>query len=292
MVHSEFRDGNVPASFENLRVFREALDMLPEGVKKVFFRADTASYQHDLLSYLTEGRHPKYGVIDFAVGVPVEATIKAEIAKLPESEWKRLQVRHKKTKEWCDTNYEWAEVVHVPNRVAARASNPGYRYIVTREALRQQPLPGTEDQLKFDFPTAVMNKQHYKLYAMATNRKEPGDEVIRWYRERCGKSEQAHATLKNELAAGQLPSHKFGVNAAWWAIATIAMNLNSAMKRLVLAPALGKQWAKKRFKAIRYQLINLPGRVVNHARELWIKIGGTAALSRLREIRLRIAALA
>jgi hypothetical protein len=292
MVHSEFRDGNVPASFENLRVFQEALGMLPEGVRKVSFRADSASYQHDLLSYMAEGLHPEYGIIEFAVGVPVEAAIKVEINQLEEADWKRLQVRHKKTKEWCDTSYEWAEVVHVPNRVAARASNPGYRYIVTREAVRQQLLPGTEDQVKLGFPTAVMNEQRYKLYAMATNRKESGDEVIRWYRERCGKSEQAHDTLKNELAGSQLPSNKFGVNAAWWLITVIAMNLNSAMKSLVLAPALGKQWAKKRFKAIRYLLINLPGRVVNHARELWIKIGGTAALSRLREIRLRIVALA
>lgn len=292
MVHSEFRDGNVPASFENLRVLLEALGMLPPGVKKVSFRADTASYQRELLFYMAAGLHPVYGVIDFAVGVPVEAAIKAEINRLEESDWKRLRVQHKKTKEWCDTSYEWAEVVFVPNWLAAKESNPELRYIVTREVVRQQPLPGTEDQVKFAFPTAVMKQQHYKLYAMVTNRKDPGDEVIRWYRERCGESEQAHSTLKNELAAGQLPSAKFGVNAAWWLISVIAMNLNSAMKRLVLAPALGKQWAKKRFKAIRYLLINLPGRVVNHARELWIKIGGTAALSRLREIRLRIAALA
>jgi hypothetical protein len=292
MVHSEFRDGNVPASFENLRVFIESLEMLPEGVKTVSFRADTASYQHDLLSYMAEGLHPKYGVIDFAVGTPVEAAIKAEINRLDETDWKRLQVRHKKTKEWVDTSYEWAEVVHVPNRVAARTSHPGYRYIVTREALRQQPLTGTEDQVKFNFPAAVMKEQYYKLYAMVTNRKEPGDEIIRWYRERCGKSEQAHDTMKNELAGGQLPSNKFGVNAAWWQIMVIAMNLNSAMKRLVLAPALGKQWAKSRLKAIRYQIINLPGRIVNHARELWVKIGGVAALSRLRDVRLRIAALA
>lgn len=72
----------------------------------------------------------------------------------------------------------------------------------------------------------------------------------------------------------------------------LALNLNSAMKRLVLAPALGKRWAKKRLKAIRYHIIHLPERVVNHARELWIKIGGVAALSRLCEIRKRILALA
>lgn len=293
MLHSEFRDGNVPASFDNLRVFLEALEMMPDGVETVSFRADSASYQHPLLSYMAEGRHPRFGVIDFAVGVPVESTIKAEIAEqLNEGDWKTLQVQHKKTKEWVDTTYEWAEIVFVPNKVAARNKNPGYRYIVTRELIRQQPLPGMEDQVEFKFPTAEMNKKRYRLYAMATNRQGSGDELIRWYRERCGKSEQAHDTMKNELACSRLPSDKLGVNAAWWAMTLLAMNLNSAMKRLVLAPALGKAWARRRLKAIRYYIINLPGRVVNHARELWVKIGGAAALRRLCEIRTRIAALA
>jgi hypothetical protein len=97
---------------------------------------------------------------------------------------------------------------------------------------------------------------------------------------------------KNDLAGGRLPSKRFGVNAAWWAIMVLAFNLNSAMKRLVLAPALGKSWASRRLKAIRFLIIALPGRVVDHARELWVRIGGDAALSRLRRIRARIAAIA
>ncbi len=35
VVHTEFRDGNVPAGFEQLRVFKEALEWLPEGVEGV-----------------------------------------------------------------------------------------------------------------------------------------------------------------------------------------------------------------------------------------------------------------
>ena len=35
VVHTEFRDGNVPAGYEQLRVLKEALSILPEGVKKV-----------------------------------------------------------------------------------------------------------------------------------------------------------------------------------------------------------------------------------------------------------------
>ena len=292
VVLSEFRDGNVPASFENLRVTKEALDMLPEGVKTVSFRSDTAAYQIELLQYLAKGENQRFGSIEFAIGAPLSPALRVAIKDVPEGNWKRLQVQDKKTKEWVDTVYEYAEVVFVPNWVAASSKNPEYRFIATRKSLDQQLLPEVSELIELEENVESVNGSHYKLYAMVTNKTGPADEIIRWYRKRCGKSEQVHAEMKNDLAGSQLPSGKFGANAAWWAIMILALNLNSAMKRLVLAPALGKKWVKKRLKAIRYHIISLPGRIVNHARELWIKIGGTAALSRLRDIRTRIAALA
>src|SRR5882724_3579126 len=39
---------------------------------------------------------------------------------------------------------------------------------------------------------------------------------IAWQHERCGKSEEAHKVMKEDLAGGQLPSGDFGENAAWW----------------------------------------------------------------------------
>ena len=42
VVHSEFRDGNVPAGHEQLRVLDEALEHLPAGVERVLLRSDTA----------------------------------------------------------------------------------------------------------------------------------------------------------------------------------------------------------------------------------------------------------
>ena len=41
IVHTEFRDGNVPAGYEQLRLFKESLANLPEGVEKVRLRSDT-----------------------------------------------------------------------------------------------------------------------------------------------------------------------------------------------------------------------------------------------------------
>jgi hypothetical protein len=94
--------------------------------------------------------------------------------------------------------------------------------------------------------------------------------------------------VKDDLAAGKLPSGNFGVNAAWWAIAVLAFNLNSAMKRLVL----GKQWVGKRLKAVRFAIISLLGRVVRRARTLIIRLTrGHPSYGVLLRARQRILAL-
>jgi len=74
--------------------------------------------------------------------------------------------------------------------------------------------------------------------------------------------------MKEDLAGGKLPSSDFGENAAWWGIMILAFNLNSAMKHL----ALRGSWVAKRMKALRFSLINLPGRILDHAGELVIRL--------------------
>ena len=73
-----------------------------------------------------------------------------------------------------------------------------------------------------------------------------------------------------DLAAGRLPSGLFGANAAWWSITTLAFNLNSAVKQL----AMGGEWLNKRLKAVRFGVVNLPGRMVRHSRRLIIRLTG------------------
>jgi hypothetical protein len=48
----EFRDGNVPAGFEPVRVLHESLQALPKGVEQVCLRTDTAGYDHKRLAVL------------------------------------------------------------------------------------------------------------------------------------------------------------------------------------------------------------------------------------------------
>lgn len=290
VLHSEFRDGNVPAGFDQKRVLEEAVDMLPTDVQKVYVRSDTAGYEQDLLRYMAEGENSRFGVIEFAVGADVTVALKAEVARMPETDWQPLRKWDDLHKVWKETGQEWAEVVYVPNWVAYKASNPVYRFIVTRERLAQQPLPGLEGpvQLRLPFPTMEFgDKGLYKLHAVVTNRTLPGDDIIRWYRIRCGKPEEAHSVMKEDLAGGRLPSKRFGANAAWWAIMILALNLSVAMKRLVLGP-IDESWIPRRMKAIRFLFIGLPGRVVDHARELWIRVSDGRAWNLLRRVRDRI----
>ena len=267
IVHSEFRDGNVGAGYQQLRVFKEALDHMPPGVEKVMMRSDTAGYQRELLKYCAEGKNERFGVIEFAVGVDVTPEFKKAVAQVAQEDWHTLEREVEGEK--IPTDQQWAEVCFVPNWIGHSKKSPDYRFIAIREPLRQVPLPGMDEQLSLPFPTMELaDKGWHKLFGVVTNRELAGDDLIWWSRQRCGKGEEAHGVLKDDLAAGKLPSGYFGVNAAWWAMAVLAFNLNSAMKRLVL----GKQWVRKRLKAVRFAFISLPGRVVRRARTLIIRL--------------------
>ena len=284
VVVSEFRDGNVPAHYGNLRQLQEALMVLPEGVVKVYYRGDTASYQRDLLQYCAEGKNEQFGIIEFAVGVDVTIEFKRAVAEVEESQWRPLE--REVDGRLVPTGQEWAEVCFVPNWTAQRKDGPTYRFLAIRELLQQAEFPGLGTQLPF--PTMNLGEKRYKLFGLVTNREIPGDELIWWHRKRCGKGEEIHKIMKEDLAGGHLPSSKFGANAAWWGIMVLAFNLNSLMKRLVLP----KEWAPKRLKAIRFGFINLAGRLVIRSRQVIIRLSAVhPAYDLLLEVRRRLKAL-
>ena len=86
MLYSEFRDGNVPAGHEQLRVLKASLAHLPASVKKVSLRSDTAGCQEELLLYCGEGKDPRFGVIDFAIGAGVTEAFRVAVLATAESE--------------------------------------------------------------------------------------------------------------------------------------------------------------------------------------------------------------
>ena len=267
ILHTEFRDGNVPAGFEQLRVFKDALGCLPKEVKQVRLRSDTAGYQHNLLRYCAAGENSRFGVIEFAIGCDVTKEFKKAVVQIEESEWKPIY-KTAYGKKYA-TGSEWAEVCFVPNAIGHSKKGPEYRYLAKREVLdKQQELPGMDRQIELPFPTMEIKNCRYKVFGMVTNMDWEGEKLIHWLHERCGKSEEAHAVMKDDLAGGKLPSDDFGENAAWWWIMILAFNLNAMMKKL----AMESSWLSKRMKAVRFSFIKLPGRVVTRSRSLIIQL--------------------
>jgi predicted small lipoprotein YifL len=168
ILYSEFRDGNVPAGHEQLRVLQASLAHLPASVTKVSLRSDTAGYQEELLLYCGEGKDPRFGVIDFAsaltacgsigplhgpISADVTAAFRAAVQATAETEWKpMIRMFDGKSQE---TDQEWAEICYVPNWATEHAKEGGhsrkradYRFLAIREPLRQLPL-GDDPQLPF-----------------------------------------------------------------------------------------------------------------------------------------------
>jgi hypothetical protein len=269
VIKSEFRDGNVTPGYRQLENLQSSLELLPEDVKQVRLRSDTAGYQIELLRYCAEGRNERFGVIEFAIGSSVTDGLKQAAQAVPEGKWERIP----------KTNQECAEVVFVPNSLCTSKKSPDYRFIVTREEIQgtvpaelRQQLLFTEEELgehpiSSVHPT-VMNGKLYKVFALVTNLDWSAVKIVRWYRKRCGKGEELHRILKDELAGGHVVTSALGANAAWWQINVLSYNIITLIKRTCLPD----EYCTSRPKKLRYRLFSQVARLCNHARKMTITL--------------------
>ena len=284
VLHTEFRDGNVPAGYEQRRVLEEAIECLPRSVRKVRLRSDTAGYQHDLLRWCDREDNKWCGRIEFTVSCDVTPEFKRSVMEVEEEDW------HLLNSEQTNSGRQWAEVCFVPNAIGKSKKGCEYRYLAIREPMEDQLiLEGMEGyERKLPFQSMVKDNRRYKVFGIVTNMDWEGGELIQWHYKRCGKSEEAHSVMKEDLAGGKLPSGQFGSNAAWWWIMILALNLNAILKSLVL----GGKWVGKRMKAIRFHLINIAARVMGRSRQLVLRLSkGHPAYGWLLAIRAKIMGL-
>jgi len=255
ILADEFRDGNVPAGMDCLTSLLRAVRALPQSVETIYFRSDSAAYQHKLLDTMRDGielngkRVPVY----FAISADVSEALRGKIVSLSDAAWKPL--RRLTEKGLIEGRKEWAEVEFIPSDASVKKDMKPDRYL----AIRVRPWQG---ELFSDG-----NSYHY--YAVVTNRWEmEGEELLRWQRERCGSVEKVHDVVKNDLAGSVMPCGRFYANAAWWRLNCLCCNVISVMKR----KALPKSFWPVRMKALRFHLIGVAGKVVSHARMTFLKI--------------------
>ncbi len=272
VVADEYRDGNVPAGMDNLRLIRRGFASLPPTVTEYYFRADSACYDERVLKWLADAERPggPAGPIGFTISADMTEPLHALCVAVPEGQWELVEER-------ADETVMGAEVEFTPGDWP-KAAWP-LRYLALRIRKKQGRLFAAGYDTKY--------------LAVVTNRKGELAKLIRWHWQKAGTIELVHDVTKNELGAAVPPCGRFGANAAWYRVSLLTYNVLSAMKSLALPAPL----SAARPKRLRFALFTLAGRILTHAGRLVLRIseeaervvGLVAARTRLANLRPRIA---
>ena len=269
VVADEYRDGNVPAGMENLRLIQRGFASLPAQVTAYAFRSDSACYDEDVLKWLANPQRPQgpRGEIGFTISADMSEELRAVCAGVRAQRWVLVEER-------AEESVHWADVEFTPGNWPKEAEP--LRYVAVRIRKKQGFLFAAGYDTKY--------------LAVVSNRRElNGEELLRWHWAKAGTIEHVHDVTKNELGAAVPPCGRFGANAAWYRLSLLAYNILSAMKSLVLPAAL----SAARPKRLRFVLFTIAGRIISHSDKLVLRISQAAErVAGLFEARRRLAALA
>lgn len=272
VVADEYRDGNVPAAMDNLRLIQRGFASLPSTVTEYYFRADSACYDERVLKWLANAQRPggPAGPIGFTISADMTEPLHARCVAVPEAQWRLVEERG-------DETVMGAEVEFTPGDWPKDAWP--LRYLALRIRKKQGRLFAAGYDTKY--------------LAVVTNREGALTELIRWHWQKAGTIELVHDVTKNELGAAVPPCGRFGANAAWYRLSLLTYNVLSALKSLALPAHL----SAARPKRLRFAVFTLAGRLLTHAGRLVLRVseeaerlaGLVAARTRLAGLRPRIA---
>jgi len=231
----EFREGNVAAQSGALKFLKRCLRLCP---KIRYLRSDSAFYQAEVFNFCQE-----HG-LGFTITADQDAGVKEVIKTV--QDWKPLL-----TPEGEATDREVGTAIHL----LTKAKEP-VRLIVERWRDPQLPLFKTDS---------------YCYYVIATNRDELEAQEVVWFHNQRGQAENLIKELKIGFGMEQMTSGDFLANALWFAIGVLVYNLTQAQKLLFLSA----DWKSKTIATLRWQLIEVAGRLVSHGRRLVLRLATT-----------------
>lgn len=253
----EFREGNVSPGAGPLEFYRQCRARMPVGKRLARYRADSASYQAELINELEADQ------VRWAITADQDVAVKAVIAGLPPEAWQEPET---------GCGYQVADAVHT-----MQATKAAFRLSIKREERPQGDL--------FEQATGP-----YAYHVVASNwpeEEKTAHEVLVWHNQR-GQAENFNKELKNGLGLEQLPCGESWANAVFFRIGVLAYNLFIGFKRLA-CPA---SWASQTIATVRWKLVQVAGRILRHAGHVVLRLVLDAeALACWRTIRQRCGAL-
>ena len=211
----------------------------------IIVRADSASYNAAVISAV------RHGGARFSVTVPMNSSIRAAIAGIPENAWTAIKYPRAIWDDQLDAWVSDAEVAEIEYTAFAskKAQAVTARLIVRRVRDQNKEAQNGQDEL---FPAwryhAVFTDSPFEL--IQAEGQHRGHAVV----------EQVFADVTSGPLA-HMPSGVFAANAAWLSIAAMAHNLVRAAGALASLP-----FAKARGATIRRDLIAVAARTARHGR--------------------------
>jgi hypothetical protein len=246
----EFREGNESPGSGHVAFYLDCVQRMPAGKRIARFRADSASYQAELINELEEDD------VLWTITADQDAAVSKLIQAIPEDAWQRPYPG-------CD--YELAETVHSMGK-----TKTSFRLVIKREERRQKSL---------------FEQEKYFHYAVATNLPEEkiAQDVLTWHNQR-GQAENFNKELKIGFGQDQMPCGQSHANAAYFRIGVIAYNLFIGFKRLACPEA----WGRHTIATFRWKLVQIAGRIVRHGGQVILKLAvETNLLALAQSIRRR-----
>lgn len=187
-VGDEFRAGNEAPAARNLDFVKYCARQMPKGKRIKALRADSASYQADIINYCESNG------IEFAIGADLDEAVLNAIRSIPEQDWRAYRAGH------------ISETVHCMNK-----TDKAFRLIVIRRPYQMNFIAQQDMTVRYT--------------VIATNKLQSAEQVVKWYNQRGDSSENRIKELKIGFGMERMPCGQFEANAVFFRIGVVAYNI-------------------------------------------------------------------
>ena len=234
----DFRRGNVSPQSGIMNQLKKATAQAKACEKRIKnFRSDSAAYRMDVMAYCAINE------IMYFISADKDAAVKRTIKGIKASQWRMLTGEYAKNE-----NTQWAETKHVMSK--------GF---TIRMLVLRWPNPDPD----------LFESSPYCYHAIVTNDVEIRPmEWLKTHNGRMGTIEHSHQEIKGELGCDYAPSHDFEKNRGYFLMGILAYNMVAILKRFYI----GMSTVNWKLKTLRYQFINVCGKIVKSGRKFCCKI--------------------
>jgi len=234
LINSWFRTGSAYTSNGICEFLKQTIAILPKHMKQIFFRADSGFFSGELFDFLEENGHQYL----------VKVKLKNLKDLLLKQDWVACSDNHNRSV--CEFDYK-AKDWKVSRKLKAIRILTGYKTIELFGQLHQVP--------------------EYKYFCYCSNLKGLSTSELHSLYGARAESENWIEHTKNQLHASQTVTDDFHVNDILWQLAVLGYNLSVMMRY----EANHNVWRQEPLTFMRW-FINVPGKVVNSARKVYVKM--------------------